>query len=172
MPLEYFTGKKLLDRYGIHSVESRYVKSAGDAVKFSKGEPIVLKVLTDKALHKSKAGLVKLNLSNSTAIKFAYAELERKAAKLKPYSIIAQKMSRGGVEIILGGREDPQFGKLVLLGLGGIYVEAFRDFALHVPHHQVRCIADDRTAQVTERYHLPGQGTAYLRRAVAESLEA
>ncbi len=132
MQLDYLKGKQLLDRYGIRSIDSRYVDSAAAAAKFARGEPIVLKVLSEKALHKSKAGLVKLNLISSAEVKRAYAELEKKAAKLKPYKIIAQKMARGGVEVILGGNEDPQFGKLVLLGLGGIYVEAFKDVALRV----------------------------------------
>jgi acyl-CoA synthetase (NDP forming) len=132
MQLDYFKGKQLLDRYGIRSIASKYVGSASDAVKFAGGEPIVLKAISEKAMHKSKSGLVKLNLYDPHSIRAAYSELSKKAEKLKPYKIIAQKMSHGGVEVILGGREDAQFGKLVLLGLGGIYVEAFKDFALRV----------------------------------------
>jgi succinyl-CoA synthetase beta subunit len=132
MQLEYFKAKSILDRYGIGSIDSRYVGNAASAVKFASGKPIVLKVISDKAIHKSKAGLVRAQLTGSDEITGAYAELERKARPLAPYRIIAQKMAGQGVEIILGGREDPQFGKLVLLGLGGIYVEAFKDFALRV----------------------------------------
>jgi hypothetical protein len=46
--------------------------------------------------------------------------------------MLAQQMVRGGTEIIIGGKIDPQFGKMVLLGLGGIYVETFKDFALRL----------------------------------------
>ena len=81
MQLDYLKGKQLLDRYGIRSIDSRYVDSAAAAAKFARGEPIVLKVLSEKALHKSKAGLVKLNLISSAEVKRAYAELEKKAAK-------------------------------------------------------------------------------------------
>lgn len=130
MLLEYFKAKKLLDKHGIRSVDSKYVSSADEALRFSGGDPIVLKVISDKQLHKSKAGLVKLNLERKEEIKTAYKELEAKAKKIAPYKIIAQKMARKGIEAIFGGREDPQFGKLVLIGLGGIYVEAFKDFAL------------------------------------------
>ncbi len=129
--LDYFEGKKLLDKYGIKSISSRYVSSAEEATKFSEGEPIVLKLISDQALHKSKSGLVKLDL-RGTEIKRAFTELQEKGRKLSPYRIIAQRMSKGGVEVIIGGRTDPQFGKLVLLGLGGIYVEVFKDFALRV----------------------------------------
>src|SRR5271170_2168733 len=130
--LEYFEAKKLLDKYGIKSVDSKYVTSAADASKFSKDSKIVLKLISDKALHKSKAGLVKLNLSGEKEIGSAYNDLVKKGKTLTPYKIIAQKMAHGGVEIIIGGRTDPQFGKLILLGLGGIYVEVFKDFALRV----------------------------------------
>ncbi|MCL5420121.1 MAG: acetate--CoA ligase family protein [Candidatus Marsarchaeota archaeon] len=130
--LDYMEASKLLGRYGMHSIESRYVGSAADAVRFSDGKPIVLKVLSGKALHKSKAGLVRLNLSGRNEIEAAYRELRRKAQPLKPYKIIAQAMSSNGVEIIIGGRDDPQFGKVVLIGLGGIYVDLFRDFAMGI----------------------------------------
>jgi acyl-CoA synthetase (NDP forming) len=130
--LDYLKARKMLDRYGIHSIGSAYVKSADEAIEFSKGKPIVLKVLSSKALHKSKAGLVKLNLYTKEQIASAYRDLYSKAQPLKPYDIIAQKMSGSGVEVIIGGRTDSQFGKVILIGLGGIYVEIFRDFALRI----------------------------------------
>lgn len=129
--LDYFEGKKILDKYGIKSIESKYVVSGSEASKFSSNGPIVLKLISDKALHKSKEGLVKLNLKGKEA-ETAFEELSKKGNALKPYKIIAQKMSRNGIEIIVGGRTDPQFGKLILLGLGGIYVEVFKDFALRI----------------------------------------
>lgn len=130
--MEYFKAKSLLDKYGIRSVESRYVASDSDAVRFAKGGAIVLKVLSEKELHKLKAGLVKLDLEEPAEIRKAYKELESKAKRLGKYRIIAQRMAPKGIEAIFGGREDQQFGKLVLIGLGGVYVEAFKDFALRV----------------------------------------
>ena len=130
--LEYFEAKRLLDRYGIHSVESRYVSSPEDAVRFASGKPVAMKVISGKALHKSKAGLVRLNVGSEQDVRRSYAELSRRAAGLKPYRIIAQKMAKPGVETIVGSKTDEQFGKFVLMGLGGIYVEAFRDFSLRL----------------------------------------
>ncbi len=132
MLLEYFKAKRILDKYGIRSVESSYVESPEEAVAFAGNNQITLKVLSEKELHKSKAGLVRLGLSGTKDIRSAYVALKAKAAtmKLSPYKIIAQKMSPSGIEAIIGGREDPQFGKLVLMGLGGIYVETFKDFSL------------------------------------------
>ncbi len=129
---DYDKAKVLLNKYGIKSIESRYVNNAEDAIRFSKGDDIVLKVLSQKAIHKSKSGLVKLGLKEDQEIRKSYNELSRKASKLKPYKIIAQKMVKNGIEIIIGGSVDVQFGKMVLLGLGGIYVETFRDFAVRL----------------------------------------
>ena len=92
----------------------------------------MLKALSDKALHKTKAGLVMLNLNGEKEIRQAYAELEKRAQVYAPYKILAQKMSKGGVEAIIGGSTDEQFGKVVLFGLGGIYVETFKDASLRL----------------------------------------
>lgn len=62
--IDYMSAYKLLQKYSIRSVESRYVSSVKDAVAFSRGKPIVLKAVSPKALHKSKNKLVALNLSS------------------------------------------------------------------------------------------------------------
>jgi succinyl-CoA synthetase beta subunit len=130
--LDYMEAQRLLVKYGIPVAESRYVKSAEEAAKFSGGKPIVMKVISQKAIHKSRGGLVALGLSTDSSIEKAFRDLSKKGSAIKPYRIIVQKMVPGGIEIIIGGKTDPQFGKLVLLGLGGIYVETFRDFALRL----------------------------------------
>lgn len=129
--VDYYKARNALKKYGIRSVASEYVSNEEQAVSFwKKNGRIVLKVLSDKALHKSKAGLVMLDLNNEGSVKSAFRGLSVKADRLKPYKIIAQQMVPGGMEIILGGNVDRQFGKMVLIGLGGVYVEAFRDFSL------------------------------------------
>ncbi|MDE1824275.1 MAG: acetate--CoA ligase family protein [Candidatus Micrarchaeota archaeon] len=130
--MDYIDAKGMLDKYGIRSIESRYVNSAEQAVKFAGSDPIVMKVLSNKALHKSKSGLVLLDLRGKDEVKKAYAALLKKAKGLSPYKIIVQKMAGKGIEVIIGGRTDEQFGKVILLGLGGIYVEVFKDFALRI----------------------------------------
>ena len=124
--------KSLLDKYKIKSIESKYVSSIDEAIEFAKNDAIVLKVLSDKALHKTKEHLVMLNLESEKEIREAYRTLEKRGAQFAPYKILAQKMSKGGVEAILGGTIDSQFGKAVLLGLGGVYVEAFNDTAIRL----------------------------------------
>ncbi len=129
--MEYFKAKKILDSYNIKSIESSYVTTADEALRFCGNNKIVLKAISENAIHKSKAGLVMLDLNKET-VSGAFKELVKKAEKVKPYKIIAQKMSEKGIEIILGGRVDQQFGRLILIGLGGIYVEVFKDFALRI----------------------------------------
>ncbi len=130
--VDYEKAHALLNKYDIRSVESGYVKSAKEAVNFSKGNPIVLKAISQNALHKTKNKLVALNLSSQKEVISRYNDLERKAAKFKPYKILAQRMVNDGTEIIIGGNTDRQFGKMILIGLGGIYVEIFKDFALRL----------------------------------------
>ena len=133
MPLlDYMQGRKLLEKHGIRSVESRYVTSAEDAAKFANGGRIVLKLLSGRAIHKTKAGLVKLDLDGSKEMADAYNDLIRKGKKLRPYSVLAQKMAPSGIEMIVGGKTDAQFGAMLLIGLGGIYVEAFKDVQLRL----------------------------------------
>jgi succinyl-CoA synthetase beta subunit len=129
--LEYEKARALLEKYGIRSVDSKYLVSEKDAAKFAEHGEIAMKAISQKALHKTKSGLVMLNVSRDNAEK-AFAELSKKAEKYKPYRILGQRMAPSGLEIIVGGRTDEQFGKLILIGLGGIYVEVFRDFALRV----------------------------------------
>lgn len=132
--VDYMKARSLLERYGIRSARGEYVDSADKAIRFANGKPVVMKVLSGKALHKSKSGLVALGLSDAREIRNAFLQLSRKARPLSPYKIIVQEMvpSEGSIEIIVGGNEDVQFGKVVLLGLGGIYVETFRDFSLRI----------------------------------------
>jgi acyl-CoA synthetase (NDP forming) len=130
--LDYMQAKKLLDKYGIRSVDSKYVSSAEDAVAFAKGRKIVLKLISEKALHKSKVGLVKLGLEKKEDVLAAYNDLVKRGKKLRPYKMLAQKMADNGVEIIIGGNTDQQFGKFLLVGLGGIYVETFKDVQLRL----------------------------------------
>jgi succinyl-CoA synthetase beta subunit len=134
MLLEYMAAKKLLSKYGIDSIESAYVEDTASAIEFSNkvGGTIVLKAISEKALHKSKAGLVMLNIAGDNEIRKAFNELSKRANAYAPYKILAQKMAGSGIEIIIGSREDVQFGKLILVGLGGVFVESFKDFAVRV----------------------------------------
>ena len=130
--LDYMQAHRLLDKYKIRSAKSAYVKNSEEAIKFARGKPLVLKVISNKAIHKSRNGLIALNLNTEGGIKSAYDLLAKRAKKFRPYKVLAQHMVKNGLEVIIGGSVDQQFGKLILLGLGGIYVETFKDFAMRV----------------------------------------
>jgi succinyl-CoA synthetase beta subunit len=133
MPMiDYIEASKMAKRYGLRVARAAYVSSADDAVSFASGKTVVMKVISQKAIHKTKSGVVLLDLRGEKEVRKGFSDLTKKAAQLKPYKILIQEMVKGGVEIIIGGTVDQQFGKLILLGLGGIYVEVFKDFAERV----------------------------------------
>ncbi|MEM3875762.1 MAG: acetate--CoA ligase family protein [Candidatus Micrarchaeaceae archaeon] len=134
--VDYEEGKNLLDKYRIKSIDSKYINNINELLKFSdslNNADIALKVISQnpEALHKSKQGLVKLDLRTEHELEKAYNELIKRAEQFKPYKILAQKMVKG-IEIIIGGKTDLQFGKVILIGLGGIYVEILKDFQLRI----------------------------------------
>ncbi len=151
--MDYMAACKLLGSYGIRAQRSRYARDSEDAVRFSAGNRIVIKAMSQKALHKSRSGLVALNVSGEGEIRKRFTMLEKRAAKYRPFKILVQDMvpfSEKNVEIIVGGNEDSQFGKMILLGLGGIYVEAFRDFSLRacpITRHDAESMIDDLRAK-------------------------
>jgi len=95
------------------------------------GYPVVLKGRVEGKLHKTEAGLVKLNLWNPNQIKSAYQKML--SLKPKPQSFLVQPMLKGDLELIVGTVRDPQFGPAVMLGLGGIHAEVYRDVIFRLP---------------------------------------
>lgn len=75
---------------------------------------------------------MKLGLGERGEIVSAFNYLVKKGRGLRPYKILAQRMAGSGVEVIMGGSTDKQFGRMLLVGLGGIYVETFRDVELRL----------------------------------------
>ncbi len=95
------------------------------------GYPVALKIISDEISHKTDVGGVKVGIRNDQALSLAYDEIMENAktheARIK--GILVQKMARKGVELIVGGKRDPQFGHMIILGMGGVYVEIFRDIS-------------------------------------------
>src|SRR6185436_17135826 len=96
------------------------------------GYPVALKVESPALLHKTDAGAVLLGLATADAV---CAGFERLAALgiSDMRGVLVQEMVTGGVEMILGMKRDPQFGPVVAVGLGGIFVEVLRDVQLLIP---------------------------------------
>jgi len=118
--------KAALARYAIASAPERLAKNADEAVKAAKelGYPVVLKADGDIE-HKTEAGAVKLDLKSADEVRAACAAMT--AAK---EGFLVQAMVRGGVELVVGVKRDPQCGPVLLVGLGGVLVEILRDTAL------------------------------------------
>ncbi|NYT60976.1 acetate--CoA ligase family protein [Alcaligenaceae bacterium] len=128
--------KKLFGFYGIDCVQEILCTSPEQAVAAADemGYPVVAKVQAAEIQHKSDVGGVKLNLSNAAAVKQAYEQITAAVKGLAPGSGIAgisiQKMVPQGIEMIIGARQDPQFGPVVVFGFGGVQVEVLRDVAV------------------------------------------
>ncbi len=91
--------------------------------------PVALKLASPALLHKTEAGGVRLNLPDAPAVQTAYRALRQANGA---NGVLVEKMISGGTEVIVGVRRDPQFGPLLMFGLGGIYVELLTDVAFRV----------------------------------------
>ncbi|KMO43186.1 CoA-binding protein [Methylobacterium tarhaniae] len=128
--------KGVMAHYGIPVVEDRPVGSAAEARGAAKalGFPVVLKGESPDILHKTEAGLVKLNVASAAEVERAYAEILAAVDAMTPRpnfrGVVVQPMVPRGVEVMVGARHDAQFGPLIVVGLGGVLVEILRDTAL------------------------------------------
>ncbi|MGD2251818.1 MAG: acetate--CoA ligase family protein [Anaerolineales bacterium] len=129
---------EVLDKYGIataRGVPATTVEQAQEAAE-KLGYPVAMKVIAEQISHKSDVGGVQLNLRNAPAVAAAFEDMmgriHQAYPKVKLDGVLVQPMVIGGRELIVGGRQDPQFGPVVLVGLGGIFVEIFDEVAVRV----------------------------------------
>jgi acyl-CoA synthetase (NDP forming) len=136
--LTEFESKKLLERAGIPVVETRLVRTKREAISVSKemGFPVVLKITSPDIVHKSDSGGVKLGIANATQASRAYREIMLSIKQRYPSAIIhgltVQKMAPPGIQVIVGMSKDPQFGPVLMFGLGGILVELLKDVSFRI----------------------------------------
>lgn len=138
--LTEYESKQLLACYGIPTVETRIAKSKQEAVQAANaiGYPVVLKLHSETITHKTDVGGVQLNLSDAKAVQTAFETIQKSVtAKVGAehfLGVTVQPMAKvDGYELILGSSIDPQFGPVLLFGLGGQLVEVFKDRALGLP---------------------------------------
>ena len=135
MPDEAFS---VLSAYGIPVAPWAATGSAAEAAARAAelGFPVAMKVMAEEIVHKSDVGGVLLNCLSNAEVEAGFDRLSSLADLPSPASgrqpILVQKMVVEGPEIFVGGRQDPTFGAVVLLGLGGVYVEVLGDVALRV----------------------------------------
>ena len=117
----------LLKGYGLSVADYRVAADIDEVLKAARdiGFPVALKIASTRILHKTEMGGVMLNIPDE-------ASLERAFRAMKADSYLLQKMAPPGCEIIIGGRNDPEFGPVILCGLGGIFVEIYKDIEIRV----------------------------------------
>jgi len=130
--------KELLTQWGIPVVEVKLARTKKEAISLSKemGFPVVLKISSPDIVHKSDAGGVKLGLVNATQVGKAYTEImssiKEKYPQAQIQGVSVQKMAPAGIEVIIGMSKDPQFGPVLMFGLGGVLVEVLKDVSFRI----------------------------------------
>ena len=126
-------GQEVLRAYGLPLPQSALAKTEQEAVKIAKkiGYPVVLKIASPQIIHKSDAGGVKVNIQNDKDVHSAFKEIIKNAKKYSKNAVIqgvlVVEMVKGGKEMIIGSKQEPGFGPVLMLGMGGIYVEILKD---------------------------------------------
>ncbi len=130
--------KMVLDAYGFNVLPGRLAADAGEAVSFAEkiGYPVVMKIASPHIVHKSDIGGVKLNLTSAGEVYDAFDLMMLRVSQKNPTAQIdgayIERMANPGREVIIGMTRDPQFGPLLMFGLGGIFVEVMRDVTFHI----------------------------------------
>ncbi len=133
--------KMLINDYGIQTTHPELAKSEDEAVKIAskKNYPVVLKIHASDIIHKTDVGGVALNIENEEMLRATFRNMMKTVAQNLPdvelEGITVQKMirSKDSVELILGIKKDPVFGTVMLVGMGGITAELFKDNRLEFP---------------------------------------
>ena len=134
--LDELAGKQLLASFGISVPRSLVIQDAGAAAAAcgSLKPPLALKVMSPDILHKSDAGGVRVGLNGAAEIEEAVRAMMKRPAieNARLDGFLVEEMVPSGVEMVIGGIRDPQFGPLVMVGLGGIFVEVMQDVAFRI----------------------------------------
>ncbi|RJO71507.1 MAG: CoA-binding protein [Myxococcales bacterium] len=130
--------KDILRAYDFTVPDGRIAYQASEAVDVAEmvGYPVVIKVVSPDIIHKSDMGGVKLNLGTASAVRDAYdlmlLRIKRLAPQARIEGIYVEKMAMPAQEVILGMTRDPQFGPMLMFGLGGIFVEVMKDVTFYL----------------------------------------
>jgi acetyltransferase len=130
--------REVIAAYSMRLPQSRLASSPDEAAKIATeiGFPVVMKISSPDILHKSDIGGVKVGVADPASARDTYELIEYRARKYSPgariWGVLVQEMVRKGREILVGVTRDPQFGPLVAVGMGGIYVEVFKDIAFRL----------------------------------------
>lgn len=132
MLLEFEKAQKLLEKYKIPVIETKVVNNLQEVLNFLKkhGVPVVLKIESTKILHKTDIGGVITDISNKKELIQNWKKIKKLAQKYKAKILIQKQIT--GYEVIIGAKQDPVFGPVIMFGLGGIFVEVFKDVSFRL----------------------------------------
>ena len=136
--LNELESKKILKQAGLNVTVPLLAKSRPEAVLIAEslGYPVVLKVVSSDIIHKSDAGGVAVGLKYAESVYQAYSQMMDTLRKKFPQAVIdgisVQPQAPPGVEVLIGMTRDPQFGPVIMFGLGGIWVEILKDTSLRI----------------------------------------
>jgi acyl-CoA synthetase (NDP forming) len=129
-------GKRVLKSLGVEVPRGREVNGSGDLSHSLRDlrSPLALKVVSQEVVHKSDFGAVKLGLKGTEDVAVAMGEIQAalRARGIDAHKFLIEEMAKPGVELVIGGLLDPEFGPMIMLGLGGIFVEVYKDVAFRI----------------------------------------
>jgi acetyl coenzyme A synthetase (ADP forming)-like protein len=131
-------GRRIVEAYGFRFPRHAFAATSAEAVDAYEriGGPVAMKIVSPDVLHKTDVGGVRLGLSSAGEVSRAFLEITSSVRRRVPGAWISgvsvQEMVSGGRELIIGMARDPQFGPLLMFGLGGIYVEALKDVSFRL----------------------------------------
>ena len=131
--------RDIMAAYGIRIPRSKLARTPDEALEFAQsiGYPVVIKIASPDILHKSDMGGVRVNVRDDEQVRDIFDILMYRAQRYMPdahiWGVLVQEMITGGKEVIIGINRDPQFGPLLMFGLGGIYVEVLKDVTFRIP---------------------------------------
>lgn len=129
---------KILKIYGLPVVPAKLAASPQEAASIAAeiGFPVVMKIVSDDIIHKTEVKGVELNINSAAEANEAFARMVKQVSGLRPEARIRgveiSKMILSGEEVILGVKRDISFGPVIMFGLGGLYVEVFRDVSFRI----------------------------------------
>jgi acyl-CoA synthetase (NDP forming) len=128
-PLAENEVKDILKAYSINTTKYRLVNKIEDLDKLDLKFPVALKVCSNKILHKTDVGGVKLGIKDMNELKNIFKEFRKKFPK---ENLLVDQMAEKGVEIIVGLVQDPTFGISIMCGIGGIFTELYKDVTFRI----------------------------------------
>lgn len=138
-PQPEWLGKQVLRTIGVRTPDGDLARSAEEAASIAAriGFPVAMKAQAADLAHKTEAGGVLLNIADEDAARLAFETLCANVTRAQPGvtldGVLVEKMSKRGLELLVGARRDPRWGPVVLIGLGGTLIEAIGDVRLLAP---------------------------------------